>query len=137
MEPVVSVRERVEQMEWRESRESQVESGGARTRSVEGGVSGDSGGESSKLARKEIGGVSVASGERGGESGSRREGGGASGGREEIVKRLKCIPHTLLSLRSPKFLKDKPARQHSSSKKLNLHKPSESQISANLQFWEK
>ena len=103
-------------MEWRERRESQVESGGARTSSVEGGVSGESGGERNKLERKEIGGVRVASGERGGESGSRSEGGGASGAREKNVQGLKCKPNTLLSLRAPKFSKDKPARQHSSAK---------------------
>ena len=93
-----------------------MESGGARRRSVEGGVSGDSGGKSSKLTRKEIGGVSVVSGERGGERGSSGERGGASGGRGEIVKRLKCIPNTLLSLRSPKFSKDKPSRRPSKTK---------------------
>ena len=91
------------------------------------------------MARKEIGGVSVASGERGGESGSRREGGGVSGVRQVDVQGLKCKPNTLLSLRTPEFSKDKPARRylHSSARKRNLHKPSESQISANLQFWEK
>ena len=139
MELVVSVRERVEQMEWRERRESQVESGGARTSSVEGGVSGESGGERSKLERKEIGGVGVASGERVRESGSRGEGGEGSGVRQVDVFGLKCRPTTLLSLQPPKFSKDKPARQnlHSSARKRNLHKPSESQISSTLQFWEK
>ena len=159
-DPVVSVRERVEQMEWRERRESQVESGGARTSSVEGGVSGESGGERNKLERKEIGGVRVASGERGGESGSRREGGGVSGVQQVDVFGLKCRPTTLLSLQPPKFSKDKPARPklhssasklklhkrsdcqisaklHSSARKLKLHKPSNSQILSNIQFWEK
>ena len=54
-DPVVSVRERVEQMEWRES---QVESGGVSK------TSGERLGVSSKLVRKESGEGGVASGER-------------------------------------------------------------------------
>ena len=48
-----------------------MESGGVSTSSGERGVSGGSGGECSKLERKEIGGVGVASGVRVRESGSR------------------------------------------------------------------
>ena len=118
MGPVVSVIERMGVMEWRESGGRLVESGGERRGSVEGGESRVSGerGKSSNLARKEIGGVSVVSGERGGASGSSGERGGASGGRGEIgesrcLKRLKCIPNSLLSLSSPKFSKDKRSRR--------------------------
>ena len=155
-DPVVSVRERVEQMEWRES---QVESGGVSKTSGERGVSGERVGVSSKLERKESGEGGVASGERVGESSKSSEGGEGSGVRH--VFGLKCKPTILSSLQPPKFLKDPPMRPnlyssaskvkvklhkrkdcqkpklHSSASKSKLHKPKDSKISSNLQFWEK
>ena len=160
MELVVSVRERVEQMEWRERRESQVESGGVSKTSGERGVSGERVGVSSKLERKESGEGGVASGERVGESSKSSEGGEGSGVRH--VFGLKCKPTILSSLQPPKFSKDPPTRPnlHSSASKVKLHKrkdcqipsklhssaskskfklhkPRDSKISSNLQFWEK
>ena len=142
MEPVVSVRERVEQMEWRESGGRQVESVGERRTSAKSGESGVSGCRSSKVESKEIGGVSGASLESGGASGKsgvdskveRKESVGGSG-ESRCLSGLKCRPNSLLSLSHPKFSKAKQARRP--SRKLNLYKQSESQMAANLNFWEK
>ena len=129
---VISVRERVEQMEWRESGSRQVESVGESGKSGESGVSG---GHSSKVESMESGGVSGESGvsstvesmESGGVSGE-------SGGSREVgcLSRLKCRTNSLLSLTHPKFFKAKQVRRPVS--KLNLPKQSESQIAANINF---